>query len=124
MAPSARPRPATCATNATQHPGIPDQKQPRRTRVEVTKAKSVAKKKSDTKEATRLAGEARVAELEDNMALEDEQTKLTATRPVQQKKPVELFANVAAVDKSDDIYGQVPFMRHSCMRHSHCSQNQ
>jgi hypothetical protein len=65
------------------------------------------------KEAAILAGEAIVAELENNMAQEDEQMKLTAAQPIRQRKPVELFVNIAAVDKSDDIYGQVPFMLHS-----------
>lgn len=62
---------ATRAGNARQHPGRVSQPRKRRTKEEMARDKAIAEEKKERKKRQQTKGIARIAELEDRMAIDD-----------------------------------------------------
>ena len=72
--------PATRATNANQHPGVPDQIKKRRTKAEMAWDKALQEEARYQKERQETESINRIVELEDQMALDDASTESTHPR--------------------------------------------
>lgn len=69
--PSAQGRRSTRPTNADQHPGRAIQKRKRRTKEEIARDNELLQEKRDKKLRQQTKGIERIAELEDQMAIDD-----------------------------------------------------
>lgn len=74
-------RPTTRAKNAFSHPGAIVQKQKRRSREEMVQERAEKEAEVEKKTKRKLAGIARIAEIEERMAAKDSNAKLTPARP-------------------------------------------
>lgn len=68
-------RPVTRAKNADKHPGQVDQKRKRRTKAEIENANAVLQKEKDEKVRKQKEGITKIAQLENQMAIDDASTE-------------------------------------------------
>lgn len=96
----------TRSTNMDQHPGVPDKPATRRTPAQMAAAKGEAQKKAEILAAKKKASNARTAQLEDEMAMEDVQTRANAARPPPKASKVVPKKTSQVTVAYDDIYGE------------------
>jgi hypothetical protein len=73
---------STRPSNATKHPGIPDQKKKKWSPAEMAALRAAEKSAQEQNDTAKLAARMTIAGVEDSMAITDQDDEENATRPV------------------------------------------
>jgi hypothetical protein len=106
MAPTTKSDRKTRPSNVDQHPGAPDQRTTHRKTAQVAAAQQDVNQKAKELAAKKASGHSRVARLEDEMAMEDIQSKDNAAHPVPNTRKVASKKTAQVHVAYDDIYSK------------------